>query len=79
MSHILNKLLVCLKCRIIITPLYRCATQTTLNRLKQPKNFYSEEHTYFIWICFIGASPTLAGLHFTYACVCLFMATYQKF
>ena len=27
--------------RIIITPLYMCATQTTLYRLKQPKNFYS--------------------------------------
>ena len=28
-------------CRIIITPLYMCVTQTTLNRLKQPKHFYS--------------------------------------
>ena len=28
-------------CRIIITPLYMCVTQTTLNRLKQPKSFYS--------------------------------------
>ena len=27
--------------RIIITPLYMCTTQATLNRLKQPKNFYS--------------------------------------
>ena len=35
---LLNKLLICLKCDI--TPLYMCATQTTLNRLKQPKNFY---------------------------------------
>ena len=33
--------LICLKCDIIYTPLYMCATQTTLNRLKQPKNLYS--------------------------------------
>ena len=33
-------------CRIIITPLYMCATQTTLNRLKQPKNFYSVHDFY---------------------------------
>ena len=32
--------------RVTITPLYMCATQTTLNRLKQPKNFYSEGVTY---------------------------------
>ena len=27
--------------RTIITPLYMCGTQTILNRLKQPKHFYS--------------------------------------
>ena len=43
-SYILNKLLTCLKCDIFSTPLYMYATQTAtgINRLKQPKNFYSD-------------------------------------
>ena len=31
--------------RIIITPLHVCATQATLNRLKQPKNFVQCKHS----------------------------------
>ena len=60
--------------RIIITPLYMCATQTTLNRLKQPKNFYSVyilDSTTFChgstWLYLTVQHSTFALLHSTMA------------